>query len=123
MTQITLRPYQESSINELRQGFVERNTRQVLAAPTGAGKSQIMLAMIRKAIEKKSRVMFMCERRILVDQFSKHLDAAGIDHGIMMAKHWRFRPYELVQIASAQTLEKMTDWMWTFCLSTNSMLA
>ena len=110
MTQITLRPYQESSINELRQGFVERNTRQVLAAPTGAGKSQIMLAMIRKAIEKKSRVMFMCERRILVDQFSKHLDSAGIDHGIMMAKHWRFRPYELVQIASAQTLEKMTDW-------------
>ena len=27
-----------------------------------------------------------------------------------MSKHWRFRPYEKVQIASAQTLEKMESW-------------
>lgn len=51
--------------------------------------------------------MFVCERRILVEQFSRHLQAAGIDHGVLMAKHWRFRPYEKVQIASAQTLEAM----------------
>lgn len=101
------RQYQVDSIESLRNGFREGHTRQVLAAPTGAGKSVIMLSMIRKAVEKGSRVMFICERRILVEQFSKHLDAAGIDHGVLMAKHWRFRPYELVQVASAQTLEKM----------------
>jgi len=63
--------------------------------------------MIRAAMEKGSRIMFICERRILVEQFSAHLQKAGIDHGVMMAKHWRFRPYEKVQIASAQTLEAM----------------
>ena len=104
------RPYQVASIEDLREGFREKHIRQVLAAPTGSGKSVIMMEMIKKAIEKKSKVVFICERRILVDQFSKHLDSEGIDHGVLMSKHWRFKPYELVQIATAQTLEKMETW-------------
>lgn len=107
MNTLKLRPYQESSIEALRDGFRSNHTRQVLAAPTGAGKSRIMEAMIRTAMDKGSRIMFVCERRILVEQFSVHLQNAGIDHGVLMAKHWRFRPYEKVQIASAQTLERM----------------
>lgn len=107
MSMLELRPYQGDSVESLRQGFREKHVRQVLAAPTGAGKSRIMEYMIRAAMEKGSRIMFMCERRILVEQFSAHLDRAGIDHGILMAGHWRFRPDKLVQIASAQTLERM----------------
>lgn len=104
---LELRTYQSASVESLRDGFRAHHTRQVLAAPTGAGKSRIMEFMIRAALDKGSRVMFICERRILVDQFSKHLDNAGIDHGVLMAKHWRFRPHYPVQIASAQTLERM----------------
>jgi len=107
MNTLQLRPYQESSIESLRDGFRANHTRQVLAAPTGAGKSRIMEAMIRAALDKGSRIMFICERRILVEQFSAHLQKAGIEHGVLMAKHWRFRPQEKVQIASAQTLERM----------------
>ena len=107
MSNLVLRPYQAQSIESLRDGFRSNHKRQVLAAPTGAGKSRIMESMIRTAMDKGSRIMFICERRILVDQFSKHLDGAGIDHGILMAKHWRFRPHCKVQIASAQTLERM----------------
>ena len=107
MNSLQLRPYQASSVESLRAGFRANHTRQVLAAPTGAGKSRIMEHMIRAAMDKGSRIMFVCERRILVEQFSKHLDNAGIAHGVLMAKHWRFRPYEKVQIASAQTLERM----------------
>ena len=107
MSMLELRPYQGDSVESLRQGFREKHVRQVLAAPTGAGKSRIMEYMIRAAMEKGSRIMFMCERRILVEQFSAHLDRAEIDHGILMAGHWRFRPDKLVQIASAQTLERM----------------
>ena len=101
------RGYQIASIESLREGFRNRHKRQVLAAPTGAGKSVIMLDMIACALEKGTRMMFVCERRILVEQFSRHLDGAGIDHGILMANHWRFRPQAAVQIASAQTLERM----------------
>ena len=102
-----LRPYQGASIESLRNGFRKKHVRQVLAAPTGAGKSVVMLDMIRAAMEKGSRVMFIWERRILVDQFSAHLDSAGIDHGVLMAGHFRFRPGRQVQVASAQTLERM----------------
>lgn len=102
-----LRHYQASSIESLRLGFRENHTRQVLAAPTGAGKSIIMQAMIEAAKDKGSRIIFICERRILVDQFSAHLDRAGIDHGVLMSGHWRFRPDRQVQVASAQTIERM----------------
>jgi len=105
-----LRPYQDQSIESLREGFRAKHIRQVLAAPTGSGKSVIAVAMIQSAIEKNSRVLFICERRVLVEQFSKHLDAIGIEHGILMAQHWRWRPNALVQVASAQTLERMETW-------------
>ncbi len=107
MSPLQLRPYQALSVESLRTGFRANHTRQVLAAPTGAGKSRIMESMIRSAMEKGSRIMFICERRILVDQFSAHLDRAGIDHGVLMAGHWRFRPDRQVQVASAQTIERM----------------
>ena len=105
-----LRPYQIESIDALREGFRLGHKRQVLAAPTGSGKSVMMLDIIRACVEKGSRVMFICERRILVEQFSRHLDSIGVDHGILMANHWRFRPHVLVQVASAQTLERMESW-------------
>jgi DNA repair protein RadD len=107
MNTLQLRPYQGDSVESLRQGFRDNHVRQVLAAPTGAGKSRIMEYMIRAAVDKGSRIMFICERRILVEQFSAHLDRAGIDHGVLMAGHWRYRPDKQVQVASAQTLERM----------------
>jgi len=102
-----LRPYQDRSVQSLREGFGNGHTRQVLCASTGAGKSIIMLAMIKLAMEKDSRVLFICERRVLVEQFSAHLAHAGIDHGVIMARHWRWRPDRRIQVASAQTLERM----------------
>jgi superfamily II DNA or RNA helicase len=107
---IELRPYQGESIDSLRDGFRNGHRRQVLAASTGAGKSVIALALINAALSKGSRTMFVCDRRVLVDQFSAHLDRHGIEHGVFMAKHWRYRPEALVQVASIQTLEKMRSW-------------
>lgn len=109
-----LRPYQSATIDGLRDGFRAGHIRQILSASTGSGKSVIMMDMVRHAVEKGSekgsRTMFICERRNLVDQFSEHLDRAGVEHGILMAKHWRFSPEALVQVASAQTLERMDSW-------------
>jgi len=110
MSDIQLRPYQSESIEALREGFRKGHKRQVLAAATGAGKSILAMAMLDYAREKGSRVMFVCDRRVLVNQFSKHLTNHGIDHGVYMADHWRYRPHEKVQVASIQTLEKMGSW-------------
>lgn len=110
MPDIILRPYQVESIEEMRNNFRVGHIRQVLASSTGSGKSVMMVALIKSAVEKSSRVLFICERRILVEQFSRHLDVLGVDHGILMAGSWRFRPQALVQVASAQTLERMASW-------------
>lgn len=107
MSNLELRKYQEASVEGLREGFQCRHRRQILALPTGGGKSRVMEHMIHGVQAKGKRIMFVCERRVLVDQFSKHLDRAGIDHGVIMAKHWRYRPHLPVQIASVQTLERM----------------
>lgn len=107
---ITLRPYQEQSIESLRNGYRSGHVRQVLAASAGSGKSIVMMAMIAASIDKGSRALFICERRVLVEQFSEHLDSMNIDHGVFMANHWRFRPHAKVQVASIQTLERMEAW-------------
>ena len=104
---LILRDYQEAAIDGLRDGFRAGHDRQVLSASTGAGKSIIMMSMVKSAIERGTRTIFICERRNLVTQFSAHLDNEGIDHGIIMASTWRWRPDLLIQVASAQTLEKM----------------
>lgn len=108
--EINFRPYQSQSLDSLRLGFKDGHARQVLAASTGSGKSIIALGMIESAKNKGSRVMFVCDRRVLVDQFSRHLDRHSIDHGVFMAGHWRYRPSEKIQVASIQTLEKMQEW-------------
>ena len=104
---INLRPYQNQSIESLRNGFRAGHKRQILAASTGAGKSVIMMSMIKAAIDKGSRALFICERRVLVDQFSAHLDSIGIDHGVFKAFHWSFRPHAKAKAASIQTLVRM----------------
>jgi len=107
---LELRPYQTGSIEGLREGFKDGHKRQVLAASTGSGKSVIALSILDSARKKGSKVLFLCDRRVLVDQFSKHLDRSDIEHGVFMSGHWRFRPYENVQVASIQTIEKMKEW-------------
>lgn len=107
---LTLRPYQIESIESLRDGFRNGHIRQILSASTGSGKSVVMMSMIKSAIDKGSRALFVCERRVLVDQFSRHLDSMNIDHGVFMAGHWRYRPHANVQLASIQTLERMESW-------------
>lgn len=110
MRDIEIRGYQTASIQSLREGFRAGHKRQILAASTGAGKSIIMMLMIEAADKKGTRSLFICERRVLVEQFSEHLDSFGVEHGVFMANHWRFRPHAKVQVASIQTLERMDAW-------------
>lgn len=103
---INLYDYQEESINQLRAGFVNGFKHQLLNAPTGAGKTIIASYLMAAAKAKGTKIAFIVDRVSLVDQTSAALDKYGIDHGVIQAGHWRFRPYENIQICSAQTIEK-----------------
>ncbi len=63
-------------------------------------------SIIESAVKRGSHVLFLAHRKELIDQASRKLDDFGIDHGVIMAKHWRRRPAALVQVASVQTLRR-----------------
>lgn len=105
MSTVVLRDYQIESVEGLREGVRAGHKKQVLVAPTGAGKTEIACHMLHEAKQKLSRALFIVDRVVLVDQTSQRLDQYGIPHGVIQSGHWRMRPAERIQVCSAQTLE------------------
>lgn len=102
---LILRPYQDRSLNALREGFRSGHDKQILYMPTGGGKTESAISLLLAAADAGNRAAMVMDRRILVDQTSQRLDKYGIDHGVLMAGHWRYRTDKHIQICSAQTLE------------------
>jgi DNA repair protein RadD len=103
---VQLRDYQDAAIEKLRAGFREGHRVQVLYLPTGAGKTEIALAMADSAAKKYKKAAMVLDRIVLCDQTSLRMTKYDIEHGVMQSGHWRYRPYERIQVCSAQTLEK-----------------
>lgn len=106
MTAICLRDYQDASIDGLRANIKAGVKNQILLAPTGAGKTVLGAYLLNEAHGKGRRAVFVCDRISLVNQTSATLDHYKIPHGIMQAQHWRWRPWERIQVASAATLAR-----------------
>lgn len=98
--------YQSGILELLRQGFAEGHNAQMLVAPTGAGKTEMAISLLEAAAKKGNRAAMLLDRVVLCDQTSQRLQKYGIAHGVMQSGHWRYRPYEHIQVCSAQTLEK-----------------
>lgn len=102
MTCPVLRDYQVDVIRRGRQRIAEGARRVIIQAPTGAGKTHISSEMVRCAVAKGKRVLFLAHRRRLIQQKSERLALFGVQHGILMDG------YPLtehgVQVASRDTL-------------------
>jgi len=103
---LNLRSYQEQTLAALREGFAKGKKAQILYAPTGAGKTEMAIALMAATKTKGNKAAMLLDRVVLCDQTSKRLDKYDIDHGVLQAGHWRYRPYESIQVCSAQTLER-----------------
>ena len=103
---LSLRPHQQEVVDKIDAGFNEGHRCQLLYAPTGFGKTEVAMAIMREVSRKYKRTAMMLDRIVLVNQTSARLSSYGIDHGVMQADHWRYKPHERIQIVSAQTLEK-----------------
>ena len=101
--QITLRPYQMDAVDDLRSLARAGHKRIILQAGTGSGKTIIAGEIIKSAIAKGKRVLFLAHRRELIDQCSEKLAMFGVAHGIIMAMR-RGNHGSPVQVASIQTL-------------------
>lgn len=103
---LELRPYQANILHSLRRGFAEGKRAQILYAPTGAGKTEMAIELLRATKAKGNKSAMLLDRIVLCDQTSRRLEKYSIDHGVMQSGHWRYRPYENIQVCSAQTIEK-----------------
>jgi DNA repair protein RadD len=104
---IELRDYQKKGIETIKECYgAGDDDAPILMIPTGGGKTVIAAHIMQSAASKYKRCTFVVDRVNLVDQTSALLDQYGIDHGVIQAGHWRYRPYERIQICSAQTIEK-----------------
>ena len=101
-----LRPYQESILDKLRAGFAAGHRAQILYLPTGGGKTEVAISILDATAKRFNRGAMVLDRIVLCNQTSARLTKWNIDHGVMQAGHWRYRPYERIQVCSAQTLEK-----------------
>lgn len=106
VTEINLRPYQADVVEKLRAGIRAGCRRQVLVAPTAAGKTEMAMKVIQEAQRKGSRTWFIVDRVSLIDQTSDRFMQHGIGHGVIQADHWLTDYGKAVQIASAQTLAR-----------------
>jgi superfamily II DNA or RNA helicase len=106
---IKLYDFQERAIEELRRNILAGVKNQVLCSPTGSGKTIIATFLLREAHNRGKRAIFLADRIALIDQTSAVLDRYGIPHGVIQGQHWRQRPWERIQVASPQTIERR-DW-------------
>ncbi len=103
---LALRPHQSEVVEKLRDGFRSGHRCQLLYAPTGFGKTEVAMSIMREVARGYKKAAMVLDRIVLVDQTSLRMSKYGIDHGVMMSGHWRYRPHERIQVCSAQTLER-----------------
>jgi len=106
MSELQLYPHQVDVRDQAREAFRARHRTIMLYAPTGFGKTEIACDLLRATAANGKRAAIILDRINLCNQTSERLQKYNIDHGVMQAGHWRHRPYEPIQVCSAQTLEK-----------------
>lgn len=104
-----LRPYQIRSLDAARARVANGSRRLVYILPTGGGKTVVASEIIRGAIAKGKRVLFLAHRKELIDQCFKKLVVFGVVAGVLMGTDKRRDDFLPVQIASVQTLAKRMD--------------
>ena len=107
---LNLRDYQEKALEQLRLGFLQGKRAQVLVSPTGSGKTEMAIALLAATKSKGNKAAMLLDRIVLCDQTSKRLERYNIEHGVLQSGHWRYRPYENIQVCSAQTLERRGEF-------------
>lgn len=82
---ITLRPYQETAITQIREALW-RVGRVLLVSPTGSGKTILFYWLTIAILAHGARVLLLGHRQEIVDQIAA-LAAFDIKHGLIAPGH------------------------------------
>ena len=107
--ELQLREHQSSVIEKLRQGFKEGHRCQLLYAPTGFGKTEVAIYLMKATADNWKKAAMVLDRIVLIDQTSLRLTKYRIDHGVLQADHWKKDKTKKIQICSSQTIERRNN--------------
>jgi len=107
---LVLRDHQMQVIDSLREGFKKGIRSQLLYAPTGFGKTEVAIYLMKATAANNKRASIVLARLVLVDQTSDRLSKYGLGHGVYQSGHWKYNPGAVLQVCSAQTLESRSDF-------------
>lgn len=100
---LTLRHYQQTAVDGIRESFRTGRKAPLLVLPTGGGKTIVFSYIAANASARGKRVLVLVHRIELMRQTSDKLRQFGVDHGLINPL---FTPtyWKPVQVASVQTL-------------------
>ena len=101
---ISLRDFQEEGVRALKSGFTSGDMKQMVCGPTGSGKTELAAGVVSLCYDRGSRVSFLADRLVLVDQASNRFWRYGISHGVIRGDNTRYTD-KIIQVCSAQTTE------------------
>ena len=108
--ELKLWDHQMQVIERLREGFRQGHKTQLLYAPTGFGKTEVAIYLMKATADKYNSAAIILDRLVLVDQTSNRLTKYKLDHGVFQAGHWKYNRHERLQVASAQTIERRDNF-------------
>lgn len=104
--ELVLRDYQEESKQQIRSNIGRQVGATMLASFVGSGKTEIGVSMLQDCYRKGNGGLFVVDRLSLLGQTSERLDRYGIPHGVVQSQHARYKPSELIQVVSIQTVAR-----------------
>ncbi|SFB27772.1 Type III restriction enzyme, res subunit [Collimonas sp. OK607] len=102
---LTLGPYQALAVQNFHAWLAGGVVRQMLYSPTGPGKTEIAMAIVKGACARNKRVVFLCNRIHLIVQPSRRFLSFGIANCIIQG-HNTTRVYEKILVAPIRTITK-----------------
>lgn len=80
---ISLRPFQQTGVAEIRTAFIAGHRAVLYVLPTGGGKTYTFCYITHAAAAKGNRVCILVHRKELLSQASLSLASLGVQHGII----------------------------------------
>ncbi|MGI9159630.1 MAG: DEAD/DEAH box helicase family protein, partial [Saprospiraceae bacterium] len=106
---VTLRPYQQTAVEKIRQAYVSGCKAPLLVLPTGGGKTVVFSHIAATSSARGKRVLILVHRIELLRQTAKALQRAGIQPGLINPAYTpNYRAP--VQVAMVQTMAKRTHY-------------
>jgi superfamily II DNA or RNA helicase len=115
---IQLRPYQQKTIQSLRNSMKKGNKRLILCLPTGGGKTVVFSYMISRALEKGNKCLILTHRTELLTQAGGTLSNFGLTPEIVNPKNKKLDLNKSLYVAMTKTvlsrIDTLKDWLKTF---------